>query len=70
MTEAAALRERIGGEIIVYGSGRLTHALTEHNLVDDVRLLVYPFVVGEGRRLFGTTGRPETAPAGRPPYGR
>ncbi|GAB3399318.1 dihydrofolate reductase family protein [Flindersiella endophytica] len=55
LTEVAKLKQQVNGEIVVYGSGRLVHALIEHDLVDELRLMVYPFVVGEGGRLFGET---------------
>jgi dihydrofolate reductase len=50
-----ALKERVAGEIDVYGSGRLAQTLIEHDLVDEVRLMTYPVVVGAGTRLFGET---------------
>jgi dihydrofolate reductase len=53
VTEAAALKQRIAGEIVVNGSGRLARTLIEHDLVDELRLMVYPFVVGPGERMFG-----------------
>lgn len=52
----AALRRSVPGEIVVYASGRLVRTLTEHDLVDELRLVVHPFVAGAGERLFGTTG--------------
>jgi dihydrofolate reductase len=51
----AALRDELAGEIVVYASGRLVHLLWEHDLVDELRLTVYPVVLGAGDRLFGTT---------------
>jgi len=53
VTEAARLKERLDGDIVVYASYRLGHVLLEHDLVDEVRLFVFPVVVGGGRRLFG-----------------
>ena len=53
--EVSKLKERVNGEIVVYGSGRLVHTLIEHDLVDELRLMTYPFVVGAGERLFGET---------------
>lgn len=50
--EVAALKEQIGGNILVAGSATLAQGLGEHGLVDEYRLMVYPVVLGEGRRLF------------------
>ena len=46
------LREQPGGEIRVWGSANLIRSLAEHNLVDEYRLLVYPLVLGTGKKLF------------------
>jgi dihydrofolate reductase len=51
--EASALRSKVDGDIVVYGSFRLVQALIERDLVDELRLMIYPFVLGSGRRLFG-----------------
>ena len=53
--EAARLRKELDGEILVYGSRRLAHGLIGMDLVDELRLLVYPVVLGAGDRLFGET---------------
>ncbi|MFI5615054.1 dihydrofolate reductase family protein [Amycolatopsis sp. NPDC051903] len=50
------LKHQVPGEIVVYGSGRLVHTLVDHGLVDELRLMTYPVVVGAGERLFGATG--------------
>ncbi|MFC7386521.1 dihydrofolate reductase family protein [Sphaerisporangium rhizosphaerae] len=55
VTEVSTLRRQVDGEIVVYGSGRLTRALLEHDLVDELRLMTYPVVAGAGDRLFGET---------------
>ncbi|HEY1572072.1 MAG TPA: dihydrofolate reductase family protein [Pseudonocardiaceae bacterium] len=47
------LKHTVGGDVVVYGSGRLAHALIEQDLVDELRLMVCPFVLGTGERLFG-----------------
>jgi dihydrofolate reductase len=49
------LREQVDGEIIVYASYQLGRTLIEHDLVDELRLFVFPVVVGAGQRLFGET---------------
>jgi dihydrofolate reductase len=53
--EVKALKQTVNGDIVVYGSGRLVHTLMEHDLVDELRLLIFPFVFGSGDRLFGET---------------
>jgi dihydrofolate reductase len=53
--EVSNLKQRIQGEIVVYGSRPLVHTLMEHDLVDELRLTVFPVVLGAGQRLFGET---------------
>jgi dihydrofolate reductase len=53
--EVSELRQRHDGEIVVYASRQLAHTLIEHDLADELRLLVYPVAVGAGERLFGDT---------------
>jgi dihydrofolate reductase len=55
VNEVAKLRQRVAGDIVVYASGQLVHTLMEHDLVDELRLMIYPFVLGAGERLFGET---------------
>lgn len=53
------LKERIDGEILVYASYRLVRTLIDDDLADELRLVVFPVVVGAGERLFGDTGTPK-----------
>jgi dihydrofolate reductase len=53
--QVSKLKQQTNGDIVVYGSGHLVHTLMEHDLVDELRLMTYPIVVGAGDRLFGQT---------------
>ncbi len=53
--EVSKLKQALNGEIVVYASSQLVHTLMEHDLVDELRLTVYPVVLGAGQRLFGET---------------
>jgi dihydrofolate reductase len=55
VNEVSKLKQRVNGDIVVYASGQLVHTLIEHDLVDELRLMIYPFVLGAGERLFGET---------------
>jgi dihydrofolate reductase len=55
VTEVSNLKRDLKGEINVPGSIRLARTLIEHDLVDELRLMVYPVVLGAGERLFGET---------------
>lgn len=50
--EVAALKKSDGGDILVYGSATLVKALLHHDLIDELRLMVYPLSIGGGLRLF------------------
>ena len=50
--ELRKLREHTSGDLLVAGSARLVHTLTEHDLVDEYRLMVFPILLGSGKRLF------------------
>jgi len=58
--EVGKLKREHDGDIVVHGSARLVQTLIEHDLVDELRLMVYPVVLGSGKRLFGDTsdGKP------------
>jgi dihydrofolate reductase len=58
--EIARLKAEPGGDILVHGSCSLVHSLMEYGLVDEYRLMVFPIVLGSGKRLF-----PETSDATR-----
>ena len=53
--EVSRLKQEVDGNILVAGSARLVQALIDHDLVDELRLMVYPVVLGSGKRLFGKT---------------
>jgi dihydrofolate reductase len=52
----AALKREVDGDILVNGSVQLVRTLMEHDLVDEYRLMVFPTVLGAGKRLFGESG--------------
>src|SRR2546421_129547 len=60
VAEVAKLKQQHDGDIVVHGSARLVQSLIEHDLVDELRLMVYPVVLGSGRRLFGETSDKKT----------
>jgi dihydrofolate reductase len=53
--EVTKLREKSGGDVVVHGSAQLVQTLVENDLVDELRLMVFPVVLGTGKRLFGKT---------------
>jgi dihydrofolate reductase len=55
--EVSRLKQQPGGDILVNGSAQLVHTLMEHDLIDEYRLMVFPIVVGAGKRLFGDVGQ-------------
>lgn len=50
--EVAKLKQQPGQDILIAGSGTLIHSLIQHDLIDEYRLLIYPVVLGSGKRLF------------------
>ncbi|HEY4462950.1 MAG TPA: dihydrofolate reductase family protein [Streptosporangiaceae bacterium] len=55
VTEVSKLKQELAGDIVVYASIALVHTLMAHGLVDELRLTVFPVVLGSGERLFGET---------------
>jgi dihydrofolate reductase len=55
--EVSKLKQQQGGDILVNGSVQLVHTLMEHDVIDEYRLMVFPIVVGTGKRLFGDVGQ-------------
>src|SRR5256714_6938012 len=53
--EVSKLKQEQDGDIVVHGSAQLVQSLLDHDLVDELRLMVYPVVLGSGKRLFGET---------------
>ncbi len=53
--EVSKLKHELDGEIVVYASRQLVRTLMEHDLADELRLIVFPVVLGAGERLFGET---------------
>ena len=51
--EVSKLKQRLDGDIVVHGSAQLVQTLLAHDLVDELRLMVFPVVLGSGKRLFG-----------------
>jgi dihydrofolate reductase len=56
VNEVSKLKQELNGEIVVPASFQLLHTLIEHDLVDELRLMIIPVVLGAGARLFGETG--------------
>jgi dihydrofolate reductase len=52
VAEITKLKSGTGGDLLVEGSSQLVHTLAEHGLVDEYRLMVFPIILGSGKRLF------------------
>ncbi len=57
VAEVSKLKQELAGEILVYASYQLGRTLLEHDLADELRLTIFPVVLGDGQRLFGPTSR-------------
>ena len=55
VSEVSKLKQELNGDIVVYASYQLGRTLIEHDLADELRLVIYPVVLGGGERLFGET---------------
>jgi dihydrofolate reductase len=55
VNEVSKLKQQLAGDIVVAASFQLVQPLLEHDLVDELRLMIYPVVLGAGERLFGET---------------
>ena len=60
--EVAALKQSVDGEIVIHGSAQLARALFTAGLVDELRLMVFPLVLGSGKKLFDGDGRKTRMP--------
>jgi dihydrofolate reductase len=56
VAEVRQLKQDVDGTILVAGSAQLVQTLLEHDLVDELRLMVFPVLLGAGKRLFGEVG--------------
>jgi dihydrofolate reductase len=56
LDEVSKLKREVNGEIVAPASFQLVRMLLEHDLVDELRLKIFPIVLGDGERLFGETG--------------
>lgn len=55
IADVRKVRDELEGDIVVHGSAQLVQGLLEHDLVDELRLMVFPVVLGTGKRLWGET---------------
>ena len=55
LTDVAKLKQQLAGDIVIPASFQLVQTLIEHDLVDELRLKIFPVVLGAGERLFGPT---------------
>jgi len=55
LEEIAKLRQRLDGDIVIHGGPQLVQKLLEHDLIDELRVMLFPVVLETGKRLFGET---------------
>jgi dihydrofolate reductase len=60
LAEITALKDSVRGDLLVAGSATLVQTLLEHGLIDELRLMIFPIVLGTGKRLFGAASEPAT----------
>ncbi len=60
VSDVLKLKQQLAGDIVVAASFQLVQTLLEHDLVDELRLMIYPVVLGTGMRLFGETSDKES----------
>jgi dihydrofolate reductase len=58
VTDVQQLKKTVAGDLLVAGSAALVQLLVEHDLVDEYRMMVFPIVLGSGKRLFGEVSEP------------
>ncbi len=56
--EVSKLKQQLGQDLLVFGSGQLVNTLMRHDMIDEYRFLVYPIILGSGKHLFSDTHKP------------
>ena len=57
LNEVSTLKQHVAGDIVIAGRFQLVRTLIEHDLVDELRLKIFPVAFGAGKRLFGTSDK-------------
>lgn len=58
--EVSRIKQEVGQDILIFGSGQLVHTLVAQDLIDEYRLMVFPVVLGDGKRIFPQSGEKTT----------